>query len=104
MPTDPSDNFEDRLRAARQRSGQDAQAAARPAGPAPWGQGMRAGIELVSGTLVGLGIGWGIDWLTWWSPRFLLVFLVLGFVAGVLNVMRLFSGKPGQQNGKTGRD
>jgi ATP synthase protein I len=103
VPTDPSDSFEERLRAARTRSGQDAQAAPRPAGPAPWGQGMRAGIELVSGTLVGLGIGWGIDWLTGWSPLFLMVFLVLGFVAGVLNVMRLFSGKREPPTGKTGR-
>jgi ATP synthase protein I len=94
VPTEPSEKFEERLRAARTQRGLDPAAAQKPPGPAPWGQGMRAGIELVSGTLVGLAIGWGVDWLTGLSPLFLMLFLVLGFVAGVMNVMRLFSAKP----------
>jgi ATP synthase protein I len=100
-PHEPSENFEERLKAARAKSGLDA-AAAKPPGPAPWGQGVRAGVELVSGVLVGTAMGWGIDWLTGLSPLFLILFLVLGFVAGVMNVVRLFSGRPGRR--WSGRD
>jgi ATP synthase protein I len=42
----------------------------------------------VAGVLVGGGIGWGLDRLLGISPWGLIVFLLLGFTAGVLNVMR----------------
>jgi ATP synthase protein I len=38
--------------------------------------------------LVGAGLGWLIDRLLGISPWGLIVFLLLGFAAGVLNVMR----------------
>ena len=38
--------------------------------------------------LVGAGLGWLIDRLLGISPWGFIVFLLLGFVAGVLNVMR----------------
>ena len=38
--------------------------------------------------LVGAGIGWLLDWWLGISPWGLIVFLLLGFAAGVLNVMR----------------
>ena len=41
-----------------------------------------------SRVLVGAGIGWLIDRLLGISPWGLTVFLLLGFAAGVLNVMR----------------
>jgi ATP synthase protein I len=37
---------------------------------------------------VGAAIGWGLDKLFGISPWGLIVFLLLGFAAGVLNVMR----------------
>jgi ATP synthase protein I len=43
---------------------------------------------LVAGVLVGAAIGWLLDRLLGISPWGLIVFLLLGFVAGVLNVMR----------------
>jgi ATP synthase protein I len=44
--------------------------------------------EFVAGVLVGAAIGWLIDrWLKT-SPWGLIVFLLLGFAAGVLNVVR----------------
>jgi ATP synthase protein I len=50
--------------------------------------GLRLSSELVAGVLVGGGIGWGLDRLLGISPWGLIVFLLLGFTAGVLNVMR----------------
>jgi ATP synthase protein I len=53
-----------------------------------YARGFRLSSELVAGVVVGAGIGWGIDRLFGVSPWGLIVFLLLGFVAGVLNVMR----------------
>lgn len=44
--------------------------------------------EFVSGVLVGAGLGWLIDHWLGTSPWGLIVLLLLGFVAGVLNVLR----------------
>ena len=53
-----------------------------------YAKGFRLSSELVAGVVVGAGIGWLIDrWLAI-SPWGLIVFLLLGFAAGVLNVMR----------------
>ena len=53
-----------------------------------YARGFRLSSELVAGVVVGAGLGWGIDRLFGISPWGLIVFLLLGFVAGVLNVMR----------------
>jgi ATP synthase protein I len=50
--------------------------------------GFRLSSELVAGVLVGAALGWGFDRLLSTSPWGLIVFLLLGFVAGVMNVMR----------------
>jgi ATP synthase protein I len=50
--------------------------------------GLRLSSELVAGILVGAALGWGFDRLLSTSPWGLIVFLLLGFIAGVLNVMR----------------
>ena len=49
---------------------------------------LRLSSELVAGVLVGAVIGWGIDRLLSTSPFGLIVFLLLGFTAGVVNVVR----------------
>jgi ATP synthase protein I len=50
--------------------------------------GLRLSSELVAGVLVGAALGWGFDRLLSTSPWGLIVFLLLGFTAGVFNVMR----------------
>ena len=50
--------------------------------------GLRLSSELVAGVLVGAGLGWGFDRLLSTSPWGFIVFLLLGFTAGVINVMR----------------
>jgi ATP synthase protein I len=61
----------------------------RPAAdPSAIARGFRLSTELVAGVLLGAGLGWVLDRLLGISPWGLIVFLLLGFAAGVLNVMR----------------
>jgi len=50
--------------------------------------GLRMATELVGGVLVGAGIGFGLDRWLGTSPWLLITFLMLGFGAGVQNVLR----------------
>ena len=50
--------------------------------------GFRLSSELVAGVVVGAAIGWGFDRLLSTTPFGLIVFLLLGFTAGVVNVVR----------------
>ena len=69
-----------------ERSGRENEASAgRASGMAI---GFRLSSELVAGVLVGAVIGWTFDHFLSTSPFGLIVFLLLGFVAGVVNVMR----------------
>jgi len=45
-------------------------------------------IELVAGIAIGFGIGYGLDRLFGTLPIFLILFIGLGFVAGVRTMMR----------------
>lgn len=74
----------DESRAARQTS------APSPVEPPRQGFGlaMRLGVDFVAGILVGAALGWGIDRLFGTSPWGLIVFLLLGFGAGILSVLR----------------
>ena len=44
--------------------------------------------ERLAGVLIGAGIGWVLDKWLGITPWGMIVFLLLGFAAGVLNVMR----------------
>jgi ATP synthase protein I len=70
-----------------------AKRAAKTPPPSQAGIAGRFATELVAALIVGGGLGWGIDWLLGQfgfhtRPVFLLVFVVLGAAAGILNVMR----------------
>ncbi|QCO56740.1 F0F1 ATP synthase subunit I (plasmid) [Pseudorhodobacter turbinis] len=45
-------------------------------------------LELVSGMLLGLSIGFGLDYVFDMQPLFLVIFALLGFVAGVRTMLR----------------
>lgn len=51
-------------------------------------QAVKLSSEFIAGVVVGAALGWGIDQLAGTSPFGLIVFLLLGFCAGVLNVLR----------------
>jgi ATP synthase protein I len=53
-----------------------------------YARGFRLSSELVAGVVVGAGLGWLTDRWLGTSPWGLTIFLLLGFAAGVLNVMR----------------
>ncbi|MEO8884391.1 MAG: AtpZ/AtpI family protein [Devosia sp.] len=48
----------------------------------------RLAAEFVAAIIVGAGIGYGIDLVAGTKPWAMIVFLLLGFAAGVLNVVR----------------
>jgi ATP synthase protein I len=52
------------------------------------GMAVRLGADFVAGVVVGVAIGWGIDRLFGTAPWGLIVFVLLGFAAGVLSVLR----------------
>ena len=52
------------------------------------GQALRLATELVVGVGVGGVIGWGLDRALGTAPFLLVVFLILGGAAGIINVMR----------------
>jgi len=58
-------------------------------------RGFRLSSELVAGVLVGAGLGWLIDKGLGTLPWGMFVFALLGFTAGVLNVMRQAGVAPG---------
>ncbi len=93
---DNRDSLKRRLEAARDRQGLDKPEAGQGGLPtSSWGFGLRAGVEVVSALVVGVGLGLMLDrWLGTW-PWLFLVFFVLGAAAGVLNVYRLFTPRPG---------
>ncbi|WP_375458794.1 AtpZ/AtpI family protein [uncultured Enterovirga sp.] len=56
--------------------------------PSGLARALRASSEFIAGVLVGGGLGWAFDKGLGTSPWGLIVFLLLGFVAGVFNVIR----------------
>lgn len=51
-------------------------------------KGLRMSAELVAGVGVGVGLGWAFDRYLGTSPWGLILFMLLGFGAGMMNVMR----------------
>jgi len=74
--------------------------ASRPDNSSAMARGFRLSTELVAGVFVGAVLGWFLDRTLGISPWGLIVFVLLGFAAGVLNVIRgagLGSGWPNQR-------
>jgi ATP synthase protein I len=53
-----------------------------------YSKGYRLASEFVAGVLVGGLLGYGLDWLFGTLPLFLIVLLLFGFAAGILNMSR----------------
>jgi len=86
----------------RERPGEPSEAnRGRPVADASgFARGFRLSSELVAGVVVGAAIGWALDRLLGISPWGLIVFLLLGFAAGVVNVMRAAGVAPGRDMDK----
>lgn len=77
-----------------------------PGGMAGYGQALKLSSEFVAGIVVGAGIGWLLDTVAGTSPWGLIIFLLLGFAAGVLNVLRAAGvvAQPGLGTSPNGAD
>lgn len=64
--------------------------------------GMRMAAELVGAVMVGGAIGWGLDRWLGSTPWLFLLFFVLGFAAGVLNVVRAYERMQKEIMARTG--
>jgi len=53
-----------------------------------YGHALRLSSDFIAGIVVGAALGWGFDKLFETSPWGLIVFLFLGFGAGIMNVLR----------------
>ena len=53
-----------------------------------WGHAMKLSSEFIAAVIVGAALGWALDQWAGTSPWGLIILLLLGFAAGVLNVMR----------------
>lgn len=57
-------------------------------------RGLKLSGDFIGGVVAGFAVGWAFDKLTGWSPWGLIVFILLGFVAGILNVLRTLGAVP----------
>ena len=94
-PLDPQDDawrarraeLDRRLGASRARD-PDNSPPDRSAGMRGMAEGFKVASEFVAGVVVGAAIGYGIDRLFGTLPFGLIFFLMIGFAAGVVNVVR----------------
>lgn len=85
-PTDDLDDLEARLAEAKRKATPEP-APLQVAGSA-FGQGTRLALELVSGVLVGAGLGYALDRWLGTTPWLMLVFFMLGLYVGFRNLLR----------------
>lgn len=89
-------------RIAKAQAELDAQA--RPSTKEPMGKGMGLGFRMaadfVAAVIVGAVLGFGIDALLHSSPWGLIVCLILGFITGVWNVVRVANSANPPQDGQ----
>jgi ATP synthase protein I len=87
----PESSLDERLDSMNKRLGRDVKAqevASRRPKNEGFGTAFKLSSEFISAILVGAAIGYGIDWLAGTSPWAMILLLLLGFVAGVMNVLR----------------
>jgi ATP synthase protein I len=88
------DDIDARIRAARKgsdsgRKDEDGPGARNVSGI---GIAFRISIEFTAAVLVGVGIGFGLDRWLGTAPWFMVLFLLLGFASGAMNIYRVVQG------------
>ncbi len=92
--TDPKDQDLSTRRAkldaalAEKDSEKEDKAKSGPSDSSDWGAAVKISSEFIGGILVGAGIGYLLDSFAGTAPWGMIVFLMLGFAAGILNVLR----------------
>lgn len=89
------DDLDARVRAAQARQAKNGKPD-KPGSRVNVSQGLglafKLGIDMVAAVVIGVGIGWGLDKWLGTGPWLLLLFLILGMVAGIFNVFRSATG------------
>jgi ATP synthase protein I len=80
--------LQEKIIALKHRSDEDKKNGASVTHLASASIGVRIGIELVSGTIIGMGIGYVLDKILDFKILMLLIFTIFGSFAGILNVYR----------------
>jgi ATP synthase protein I len=103
-PTTPQPEFGDlpdrlkdlgnRIAAEKGQRAESSKSSASFQGASDYSKGYKLASEFVAGTLVGGLIGYGLDFVFGTLPLFLIVFLLLGFGAGILNMSRAANRTP----------
>lgn len=90
------DRLSRRLKEQRSRMPEQSESASGSGNMSGMAQGLKIASEFIGGILVGAAIGYGVDRLFGTTPFGLIFFLLVGFAAGVLNVIRGVS-MPGEK-------
>jgi ATP synthase protein I len=93
MGTDPKDSLEERMnrledRLAKAQPSEDRDSAAENEARKGYSQALKLSSEFIAAVIVGAMLGYLLDLALPTKPWGLIVFLLLGFCAGVLNVLR----------------
>ncbi|MGH1591069.1 AtpZ/AtpI family protein [Methylobacterium phyllosphaerae] len=94
--------LETQIERKRPQAAPDPSTRPRSGGPSSLGQAMTISTEFVAGVIAGGVLGWIVDHVFGTKPWGLIVLLMLGFVAGIYNVMRV-SGFAGARPGRRDR-
>ncbi len=88
------DDLSTRLAAEKKQTDQQESAPKQYQGAGDYSKGYRLFSEFVAGILVGGLVGFGLDKLIGTLPLFLIMFLLIGFGAGILNMSRAANRTP----------
>ncbi len=94
------ERFDAELARFRERRRRRAARSGRKRARSAYSSGLQAGIEIFAGLLGGLALGYALDAWTGLRPLFLVLFLILGGAAGLLNAyreLRRMDGTPGER-------
>jgi ATP synthase protein I len=94
---DISDRLKDlssRLAAEKSQKADETKPNMQYQGASSYSKGYRLLSEFIAGVLVGGLVGYGIDYVAGTLPLFLIIFLLAGFGAGILNMSRAANRTP----------
>ena len=81
-------DLDSRLKAEKKQTAQAETSSTKYQGATDYSKGYRLVSEFVAGILVGAAIGYGLDYVFHTLPLFLIIFLLAGFGAGMVNMSR----------------
>lgn len=88
------DELSSRLAAEKGETSKSGKSSVSYQGASDYSKGYRLASEFVAGVLVGAAVGFGLDKLFHTLPLFLIIFLLAGFGAGILNMSRAANRTP----------